>query len=142
HPEFGEVPARFRFFGAERRAEAVHFAKRRRRGFDVQLAGLGEVGFPEVEIVGREQSARVLADGAGENRRVYEREAPLVEEIADRLDRLMPHARDRDLAPAAQPQVPVLEQERGSVLLGGAWELVTRAQDTEVAGGELDPAGC
>src|SRR2546430_10426966 len=32
---------------------------------------------------------------------------------------LVAHARDRHLAAAAEPQVPVLEQERRAVLLGG-----------------------
>ena len=135
------MPARLRFLGAERGAEAVHLAERRRRGLDVQLAGLGEVGLAEVEVLGREQGAGVLADGAREDRRVDEGEAALVEEIAHRLDHLVTHPGDRDLAPAAQPQMPVLEQEGGAVLLGTDREVGARAEDVEVARRELDPAG-
>ena len=36
HPELGEVTARLRLLGAERRAEAVHAAERHRVGFVVQ----------------------------------------------------------------------------------------------------------
>src|SRR2546426_6118651 len=42
-------------------------------------------------VLGREQRAGVLADRPGEDRRVDEHEVPLVEEIADRLDRSEEH---------------------------------------------------
>jgi len=60
----------------------------------------------------------VLADGAREDRRVDQDEATLVEEIADRLNHLVAHAGDRHLAPRAEPEVTVLEQVGGAVLLG------------------------
>ena len=44
HPELGEVAARLRLLRAEGRAEAVDLAQRERGGFDVELAGLREVG--------------------------------------------------------------------------------------------------
>src|SRR2546430_10014511 len=42
-----------------------------------------------------------------------------VEEVPDRLDHLVAHPRDRDLAPAPQPEVAMFEQERGAVLFRG-----------------------
>jgi len=71
-----------------------------------------------------------FADRPGEDRRVHQDEMPLVEEVADRLDHLVAHPRDRHLAPAAEPEVAVLEQERGPVLLRG---------DREVGAGPQDP---
>ena len=43
HPELGQVAARLRLLGAERRAEAVHAAERHRVGFVVELAALRQV---------------------------------------------------------------------------------------------------
>src|SRR5437762_1771830 len=62
HPELGEMPPGLRFLGAKRRPEAVDFAERRGGGFDVQLPGLREIRFAEIEVIDREQRSRVLAD--------------------------------------------------------------------------------
>src|SRR5207249_2472241 len=140
HPELREVPPRLGLFGAERGPEAVHFAERRRGRLDVQLPRLGEVGGAEVEVLGREQIPRRLADRAGEDGRVDQDEVALVEEVADRLDHLVAHARDGDLAAAAQPQVAMFEQEGGAVLLWRDGEVVARSDDLQVRGGELDAA--
>src|SRR2546422_7884009 len=43
-------------------------------------------------------------DRTREDRRVDQDEVPLVEEVPDRLDHLVAHTRDRDLAPAPQPR--------------------------------------
>ena len=74
HPELGQMPARLRFLGAERRAEAVDLPERRRRGFAVELTGLREVGVAFVEVLGREQTA-ALTDRRRQNRRVDARKS-------------------------------------------------------------------
>src|SRR6266545_4444040 len=140
HPELAQVAARLRLLGAERRPEAVHFAERGGRRFDVELARLRQVRGAEVEVLGGEEVPRRFADRAGEDRRVDEDEAALVEEVADRLDHLVAHAGDGHLVPAPQPQVAVLEQEGGAVLLGRDWEIVARSDDLQVRGRELDAA--
>ena len=97
---------------------------------DVQLAGLRQVRLAQVEVLGRRRAFPACSPiAAGQDRRVHQHEAALVEEVADRLDHLVPHPGDRHLAAAAQPEVPVLEQERGAVLLG---------RDREVAAGPED----
>src|SRR6266545_4936660 len=141
HPELGQVPARLRLLGAERRAEAIHLAEGGGGGLDVQLAGLREIGFLQIEVVHREQRARMLADRAGENRRVDERELPLVEEIANRLDDFVADVRDRHLLLGAQPQVAVLEQERGAMFFRGDREIGARAEDVEISRLHLDAPG-
>ena len=60
HPELGEVAAGLGFFGAEGGAEAVDLAERERGGFDVELAGLREVGLVVVEVVHLEERRRCL----------------------------------------------------------------------------------
>src|SRR2546425_3239454 len=125
-------------FRSERRAEAIHFAERRRGGLDVQLARLREIGLPQIEVVDGEQRARMLADRAGEYGGVDQGEVPLMEEIANRLDDLVAHARDRDLLLRAQPQMAVLEQVRDPVLLGRDGKVGARPDDLQVRGLQLD----
>src|SRR5256884_260200 len=138
HPELGKMTARLGLLGAERGPEAVHLAVCRRRGFDVQLAGLGQIRRAQVEVLSREQVSGGFADRAREDRRVDQHKVALVEEVADRLDHFVAHPGDRDLAAAAQPQVPVLEQEGGAVLLGRDREILARPEDRQVGGRELD----
>src|SRR5258705_2467542 len=140
HPELRQVPARLRFLGAERRAETIALAERRGGGLHVQLAGLRERGLPEIEIVQGEQGARVLADRAGEDRRIDEREVPFIKEVANRLHDLVAHSRDRNLLLGAQPQMAVLEQVCDPVLLRRDRELGTRSEDLQVRRLQLDAA--
>src|SRR3989442_1101791 len=65
----------------------------------------------------------------------------LVKKVADRLDDFVPHARDRDLLLGAQPQVAVLEQERGTVLFRRDREIGAEAEDAEIGRLHLDAAG-
>ena len=118
HPELHQVAAGLRLLGPEGRAEAVDLAERRGRRLEVELAGLREVGLV-AEVVGLEQRRGALAGRRGEDRRVDQREVALVEEVADRLLDLAAHPQRRPLAARAQPEVAVLHQERGAVLLGG-----------------------
>ena len=91
------MPPRLRLLGAERRTEAIDFAECGSRGFDVELARLREVGLAQVEVVDRKQRASMFADRSRENRRIDERELPLVEKVPDRLDDFVTHPRDRHL---------------------------------------------
>src|SRR5256885_1380872 len=141
HPELGEVPARLGLLGAERGPETVHLAVRRRCGLDVQLARLRQVRRAQVEVLGREQVPGGFADRSREDRRVHQHEAALAAKVADRLNHFVAHPGDRHLAAAAQPQVPVLEQEGGAVLFWRDWEVVARPEDLQVGGRELDAAG-
>src|SRR2546422_11442150 len=79
-------------------------------------------------------------DRTREDRRVDQDEVPLVEEVPDRLDHLVAHTRDRDLAPAPQPEVAMFEQERGAVLFRGDGEIDAGSENHQVGGGELDAA--
>src|SRR5438105_2311252 len=54
HPEFSQVPARFRFFGPKRRAETVDLSQRGRCRLSVQLAGLRQEGCSLIEVFGSE----------------------------------------------------------------------------------------
>ncbi len=117
HPEFGEVTARLRFFGAKGWAERVHLAEGHGRGLDIELTGLGEVRLL-VEIIDGEQRACAFASRRSENRRIGEGEAALVEEIADGFDDLRAHAEDRCLALRAHPEMAMLHEELGAMLFG------------------------
>src|SRR5438034_897434 len=83
-------------------------------GLDVELPRLREVGGAQVEVLDGEQMPGRLTDRTREDRRVDQNEVPLVKEVPDRLDHLVAHPRDRDLAPAPQPEVAMFEQERGA----------------------------
>ena len=76
-----------------------------------------------------EERGRALAGGGREDRRVDEREALVVEVVAHGLHHRVADADDRVLALRAQPQVAVLHQERGAVLLGRDREVVRRVHD-------------
>ncbi len=130
HPELGEVAARLRLLGAERRAEAVHAAERHRVRFVVELAALRQVRGLILEILRREQRRRALAGGRREDRRVGEDEAALVEEVADGVDDLVADAQDRLLPLAADPQVAPVEQVVDAVLLGRDRVVVRQAPTT------------
>jgi hypothetical protein len=141
HPELGQVPAGLRLLGPEGRSEAVHLAEHRRGRFQVELTRLGEVRRAEVEVLGLEQRAGRFADRPGQNRRVDEDEIPLVEEVPDRPHHLVPDPHDRGLPGAPEPQVSVLEQKIGAVLLGLDGELRGRADQLDPTPGDLVAGG-
>ena len=85
HPELREMPARFRFLGAERWPEAVDLAERHGRRFAVKLARLRQVGLVVVEVIDFEERGGSFAGGGSEDGRVDEREAVVIEVIAHRL---------------------------------------------------------
>ena len=129
HPELGEVAARLRLLGAERRAEAVDAAERHRVGFVVELPALRQIRRLIVEVLRLEQRRRALAGGRREDRRVGQDEAAAVEEVADRVDDLVADAQDRLLALGAEPEVAAVEQEVDAVLLRRDRVVVRRADD-------------
>lgn len=96
------------FFGAEDRAEREDLAVRHRPGLGVQLAGLAQVGLL-VKVVGFKQLRRPFWRTASQNRRVHFDEAFLVEEFISGPHHFVADLLDRELALAAQPQVPVVE---------------------------------
>ena len=118
HPELGQVPPGLRLLGTECRPEAVDLPERGRGGLTIELAGLRQVRLAEVEVVGGEELPRLLPDGPGQDRGVDQGEVALVEEVADGLHHLVPYSGDRCLLPAPEPEVPVLEEEAGAVVLG------------------------
>jgi len=97
HPEFHQVAAGLGLLGAEGGAKAVHLAMRGHVRFVVELAGLGQEGrLPEV--VNREQAGGVLAGGGGQDGRVNQQIAVIVQPVADGADDRGPDAHDRPLA--------------------------------------------
>jgi hypothetical protein len=128
-------------FSAEGGPEAVHPAQRRRSRLEIELAGLGQVGLAKVEIVGGKEIPRLLTDRTGEDRRVDQGEATIVEEVADGLDQLMAHPCDGHLAAAAEPEMSMFEEESRPMFLGGDGKVGTGAEDLDGAHAELDAAG-
>src|SRR5262249_52280450 len=77
HPELGEVAARLRFLGTERRPEAVDPSEGHARRLEVELSRLREIGLL-VEVRGLEQRGGPLAGVRREDRRVDEDEVAIV----------------------------------------------------------------
>ena len=76
HPELGEVASSFGLFGAEGGAEAVDLAERQGGGFDVELAGLGEVShLVLVEVLHFEELGGAFAGVGREDGWIGAREA-------------------------------------------------------------------
>ena len=130
HPELGEVAARVRVLGAERRAERVDLAQRQAVRLDVELARHGQARFACRRSPCRSRPCR-RACAAGsrgrasrpgtsapapsasrrrDDRRVDPEEAVLVEEAVHRHRERVAHARDRAEDVRARPQVRDLAQ--------------------------------
>ncbi len=117
HPEFGQVAARLRFFGAKCGPESVDLAERRRDGFEVKLARLREVGFFLVHVLHLEERGGAFARGWSEDRRVGQRVALRVHEFARGANGFGANAQNRGLARRANPEVAAVEQKIDAVLL-------------------------
>ena len=117
HPELGEVAAGLGFFGAEGGAEAVDLAEREGGGFDVELAGLGEVGLVVVEVVHLEELGGAFAGVGREDGRVGADEAVGVEVLGCGAHDGGADAEDGGLARGAEPEVAMLHEEVDAVLL-------------------------
>ncbi len=122
HPELGEVAAGLGFFGAEGGAEAVDLAEGEGGGFDVELAGLGEVGLVVVEVVHLEELAGSFAGVGGEDGWVGADEAVGVEVLGCGAHDGGADAEDGGLARGAEPEVAVLHEEVDAVLFEGDGE--------------------
>ena len=116
HPEFGEMAARLRFFRAERWAECIDLAKRGGRCFDVELAGLREIGFLVVDVIHFEKRGGAFARSGRENRRVGERVALRIHEIARGANGFRTNPQNGGLARRANPEMPVVEKKIDAVL--------------------------
>ena len=111
HPELGEVAAGFGFFGAEGGAEAVDLAEGEGGGFDVELAGLGEVGLVVVEVVHLEEFGGSFAGVRRQDGWVGADEAVEVEVLGCGAHDGGADAEDGGLARGAEPEVAVLHEE-------------------------------
>jgi hypothetical protein len=140
HPELGQVPARLRLLGAEGRAEAIHLAQRHRSGLGVELPRLRQEGLG-VEVRHLEERRRPLARVGREHRRVDAGELALVEELAQPPDDRVADAQHGPGALAAEPEVPVVEQVVGAVLLGRDRVAVDGLQHLAVRHADLVPTG-
>ena len=116
HPELGEMPPRFRFLGAEGRAETVDFAERHAGAFQVELAGLGEEDF-FAEVVDAEKCACAFRGAGREDGSIDEREAVSIKEVPRGADQCVPYAENRGLAWGAKPEMTVLHEEVHAVRL-------------------------
>ena len=140
HPELGEVAAGLGFLGPEGRAEAVDLAEGGAGGLEIELARLRQVG-RLAEVVGLEEGRGALTGGRREDRGVDIGVAAVVEEVADGLADLGADPHHGVLALRPQPQVAVVEQEIGAVVLLADGELgrdVDRIEGTHL---ELVAAG-
>ena len=99
------------FVGAECGAEAVDLAEGEGCRFDVELAGLGEVGLVVVEVVHLEELGGAFAGVGGEDGWVGADEAVGVEELGCGAHDGGADAQDGRLARGAEPEVAVLHQE-------------------------------
>ncbi len=141
HPELGEMAARLRLLGPERRAEAVDAAEGHGVGLVVELAALREVRRGVVEVLDREERRRALAGRRREYRRVGQDEATIVEERPHGGDDLGAHPEDGALALAANPEVPAIHEEIDAVLLRRDGVVRRRADDLERRQVEFEAPG-
>src|SRR5207248_11191261 len=95
----------------------VALPERQRGGLVVQLPALGQVRLL-VEVLGLEERGRALARGGGEDGRVGEDESVPVQPVAAGLDERVAHLEDGGLALRADPEMALVQEEGGSVLLG------------------------
>ncbi len=94
-----------------------------------------------MEVLGAEQGAGALAGAGREDGRVQQGEAVAVEEVADGLHQGVADAQDGPLALAAQPEVAVLHEELGAVLLGRDGEVRAAADEFQGLHQELGLTG-
>ena len=110
------------FLGAEGGAEAVDLAEGQCCRFDVELAGLGEVGLVVVEVVHLEELTGTFAGVGSEDGWVGADEAVEVEVLGRGAHDGGADAEDGGLARGAEPEVAVLHEEVDAVLFEGDGE--------------------
>ncbi len=116
HPELSQVAARLGFLRAKGWAEAVDLAQGQRRGLNVELAGLGEIG-GVAEVVHREKRRGAFAGRGSQDGRIGADKAVGVEIFRRCAHDLGADAQDGRLARRADPQMAVLHEEVDAMLL-------------------------
>jgi len=117
HPELHQVAPGLGLLGPEGGAEAVDLPEGHGVGLVVELTALGQVGLV-AEVTGLEEGGRALAGTGRQDRTVHAQEALVIQPFGDRAHDLGADAQDRVLARRADPQVAMVHQEVGPVLLG------------------------
>jgi len=144
HPELGEVTAGLRLLCAEGRAEGVDLAEGERGGFDVELAGLGEVGLVVAEVVHFEEFGGAFAGVGREDGWVGADEAVVVEVLGGGAHDGGADAEDGGLAGGADPEVAMLHEKVDAVFFEGDGErggVVDALEDFEGFDVELEAGG-
>ena len=117
HPEFGQVPPRFRFFRAKRGTKRIDLAQRGRQRFHIKLPGLRQISLLLVNVIHFEKRGGSFARRRSENRRIGQRVTLRVHEIPRRALGFRANAQDRRLPRRANPQMPPVEQKINAMLL-------------------------
>src|SRR5262249_30129432 len=89
--------------------------------FDIELSGLREVSLL-VEIIDREKCRCALARRRRQDRRIGERESPIIEEVTTSFDDLSADAQNRRLARCSHPEVAMVHQNIDAVFFQRNWE--------------------
>ena len=134
------MPAGFRFLRPEGRTETIYLAECGSGCFVVELAALRQVcGL--VEILRFKKGRGSLAGIGSEDRRVDQCKTEVVEVVSAGLDHFMPYFYDCVLAGTSQPEVPVLHQKSGTVLLGSNGKIFRQLNNPEFCDIQFIPAG-
>src|SRR5262249_16107893 len=116
HPELGQVATGLRFLGAKSRTEGIHLAQRHRGRFDVKLTRLCKERLLTQEV-NRKQSSRTFGRCRGDDGRIGQRKATLIEKVSRCFDDLGSHAQNRCLTRTTHPKMPVLHEEVDAMFL-------------------------
>ena len=91
------MAAGLRFLRAKRRAKTVDFAQRHRVRFIVKLARLRKIKRLFIEVIHFKKRTGSFASGRREYRRIDQREALIIEVVANGFNDFMAHTKDRRL---------------------------------------------
>ena len=152
HPELGQVAGRVAVLGAEGRAEGVGLAQRAGERLGLELPADGQIGRPVEEVEREIDACRLFlalcrwllrhlrqvergdlehgpgpfAIAGGDDRRVDVEEAPLLEELVDRVADAVPHPGDGAEGVGPRPQMGDRPQELERVALSSATDTSPR----------------
>src|ERR1041385_8947028 len=105
------MAASFSFFGSKGGTESINLAEGHGCGLDVELAGLGEIGFLVVDVIHFEQRGGTFASGGSEHRRIGKDVALRVHEIARGANGFGANTKNGRLAGSTDPEMAVIEKE-------------------------------
>src|SRR5271156_5059679 len=105
------MAASFGFLGAKCRSKCVHLAECGGGRFDVELAGLRQVGFLIINVIHFEKRGRSFAGGGSEDRRVGERIALAVHVNSRAELRFRAYAQNGSLSRRANPKMAAIQKE-------------------------------